>query len=50
MATENNNQNYKRLLIGICAPKEWKVAENAVLTFDSPLNNEPRVGNGTGAI
>ena len=33
--TENNNQNYKRLLVGICAPKEWKVAENAVLTFDS---------------
>ena len=45
--TENNNQNYKRLVIGICAPKEWKVAENAVLTFDSPLNTEPRVGNGT---
>ena len=45
--TENQNRNYKRLVIGICAPKEWKVAENAVLTFDSPLNNEPRVGNGT---
>jgi len=45
--TENNDQNWKRLVIGVCAPKEWKVAENAVVTFDSPLNNEPRVGKGT---
>jgi hypothetical protein len=45
--TENNDQNWKRLVIGVCAPKEWKVGENAVVTFDSPLNNEPRVGKGT---